>query len=213
MSFVQLMTSNLQYMRTTIHSLAFVTLLLSTTAAAQDWGIGFRLGDPSGLTVKRYWNNKAFEVSVGRSYLFTGNKFYNKAYERWYDRSDFNYDKHEFLSYAHSVPVGVQLHYLIQNPVGKVNGLSWYYGFGAQIRVVGYQFSYRYKVPNDNEWIYVENARASNVDLAADAVLGMEYTFPKAPVSLFVDGTVSMEVFDDPFLFFLQGGTGVRFRF
>ncbi len=196
-----------------IKFLALAALVGSTSAAAQDWGIGFRLGDPSGLTVKHYWSNKAFEVSVGRTHFFTGNTFYNKEYQRWYDRRDFNYDKHEFLAHGPSVPAALQLHYLIQNPIGKVNGLSWYYGFGAQMRLVSYRFSYRYKQPNDNDWIYVTNEQVSSLDVGADAVVGMEYTFPKAPVSLFLDGTIYMELFDDPFLFFLQGGTGVRFRF
>jgi len=200
-------------MRHSITFIALALLLIPTSAAAQDWGIGFRLGDPSGLTVKHYWSNKAFEVSVGRSLFFTGNSFYNKEYQRWYDHRDFKYDKHEFISYGRSVPVALQLHYLVQNPIGKANGFSWYYGFGAQLRMASYRFSYRYKLPNDNDWIYVEDERVSSLDAGADAVLGVEYTFPKAPVSLFVDGTVYMEVFDDPFLFFLQGGTGVRFRF
>lgn len=200
-------------MRHPINILALSALLISSSASAQDWGIGFRLGDPSGVTVKHYWNNKAFEVSLGRTQFFTRNSFYSKEYERWYDRRDFKYDKHEFLSYGRSVPIGLQLHYLIQNPIAKANGLSWYYGFGGQMRLASYRFSYRYKLPNDNDWVYVSDERVSSLDVGVDGVLGLEYTFPKAPVSVFLDGTLYMELFDDPFLFSLQGGTGLRFRF
>lgn len=200
-------------MRSIIKLIVVASVLISTSASAQNWGIGFRLGDPSGLTLKHYWSNKALEVSVGRSQFFTGNSFYNKQYQRWYDRRGYTYDKHEFLGYGTSVPISLQVHYLIQNPLGNVNGLNWYFGFGGQARVASYRFSYRYKLPNDNDWIYVNDERVSNVDVGIDAVLGVEYTFPKAPVSLFVDGTVYMELFDDPFVFFLQPGTGVRFRF
>ena len=44
-------------------------------------------------------------------------------------------------------------------------------------------------------------------------VIGLEYTFSKVPISLFLDGTLFMEIFDDPFLFRPQAGTGARFRF
>ncbi|MBK6832505.1 MAG: hypothetical protein IPG92_18020 [Flavobacteriales bacterium] len=47
----------------------------------------------------------------------------------------------------------------------------------------------------------------------ADGVIGLEYTFSKVPISLFLDGTLFMEIFDDPFLFRPQAGTGARFRF
>ena len=200
-------------MRHPVKLLALAALLFSTSASAQDWGIGFRLGDPSGLTVKHYWSNKAFEVSVGRTQFFSGSSFYNKEYERWYDHRDFKYDKHEFISYGLSVPIAMQLHYLIHNPIANADGLTWYYGLGAQMRLASYRFSYRYKLPNDNDWFYVNDERVNSFDLGADGVLGMEYTFPKAPVSIFLDATLNMELFDDPFLFFLQGGTGVRFRF
>lgn len=193
--------------------LALSTVLISTSAAAQDWGIGFRLGDPSGLTVKHYWSNKAFEVSVGRTHFFTGDRFYRKEYDRWYDRRDFNYDKHEYLAYGTSAPIAVQLHYLVQKPISKAEGLSWYYGFGAQLRMESYRFSYRYKLRNDNDWIYVYDEQVNSFDVGADGVLGLEYTFPKAPVSIFLDATLFMEVVDDPFYFSFQGGTGVRFRF
>ena len=63
-------------------------------------------------------------------------------------------------------------------------------------------------------WRAIASAIVTNcLDVGVDGVLGLEYTFPKAPVSVFLDGTLYMELFDDPFLFSLQGGTGVRFRF
>ncbi|MGV9012733.1 MAG: hypothetical protein ACOH13_09085 [Flavobacteriales bacterium] len=193
--------------------LALTTVLISTSVAAQDWGIGFRLGDPSGLTVKHYWNAKAFEVSVGRTQFFSGDRYYNREYDRWYDRGDFNYADHEYIAYGRSAPIAVQLHYLLQKPISNAQGLSWYYGFGAQLRMDSYLFSYRYKPKKENDWIYVYDERVNSVDVGADGVLGLEYNFPKAPVSIFLDATLFMEVVNDPFIFALQGGTGVRFRF
>lgn len=191
----------------------FGALLFASSVSAQDWGIGFRLGDPSGVTVKHYWSNKAFEVSIGRTSFFARNNFYSRQYERWYERRDFHYARHEFLSYGPAVPVALQLHYLIQNPLAKADGLSWYYGFGGQMRLASYRFTYRYKPQDNNDWVYVNDERVNSLDLGVDGVLGLEYTFPKAPVSIFLDGTLYMELFDDPFLFSLQGGIGVRFRF
>ena len=187
-------------------------VLCSAPAFAQDWGIGFRLGDPSGLSIKKYAGNKAFELSIGRTHLFSTN-YYNHAYDRWYDGKHFKHADHQFLAYGSSIPVGIQLHYLIHKDIAKATGLVWYYGFGGQVRAQTYRFDYRYKLENDNDWILVSDERVTNIDLGLDGVIGLEYKMKDAPVSFFVDGTLYMELFDEPFVFWPQAGIGGRFRF
>jgi hypothetical protein len=193
-----------------------VFLLLSLTVPvstrAQNWGIGFRLGDPSGLTIKKYSGNKAFELSIGRTHVFSGNHYVG-VYDRWYDGKHFKHKDHQLLGYRSSVPVGIQFHYLIHKDIADATGLTWYYGIGGQLRVRNYRFDYRYKAENGNEWFVVYDERVTAIDLGVDGVIGLEYTFKDAPVSIFLDGTLYMELFDQPFVFWPQAGIGARFRF
>jgi hypothetical protein len=49
-------------------------------------GIGLRLGDPTGLTVKKYLGRNALEFNVGRTYTFSGGaRYYDRRFDDWYD--------------------------------------------------------------------------------------------------------------------------------
>jgi hypothetical protein len=96
---------------------------------------------------------------------------------------------------------------------GVTAGLDWYYGFGAQLRMQRFRYDYRYKLEGNNEWYVVYDADVVETDLGLDGVLGVEYKFPDAPVALFMDGTLFMEIIDDPFLFRPQFGIGARYMF
>ena len=181
--------------------------------SAQGWGIGFKLGDPSGLSVKRYNGESAFELDLGRAHPFANDQFYYDFYDRWYDGKHFGYTAHQFIGYRATVPLAVQLHWLKQRSVKGADGLEWYLGLGAQVRWQTVDLAYRYKVAGDNDWIYVDAERVTAIDLGVDGVLGLEYKFKNAPLSLFLDGTLFMEVVDDPFLFWPQFGFGARYRF
>ena len=50
-------------------------------------------------------------------------------------------------------------------------------------------------------------------DFGLDGIIGLEYTFKDAPISVFADLNLFMELLDDPFLPFLQGGVGGRYNF
>src|SRR5687767_6957729 len=124
--------------------LVFLFLLLTflmPTSYAQDknFGVGVKLGDPLGLSLKKYNGNKAFELIIGRSYYYGGDNYYNYYYK---NNNKFNngyyyggYDKR-------STPIAIQLHYLIHKDISSLDGLQWYFGFGAQFRYA--RFTYRY---------------------------------------------------------------------
>ncbi|MBK9196563.1 MAG: hypothetical protein IPO17_16585 [Flavobacteriales bacterium] len=200
-------------MRRTIIALTSVCLLMSLAVSGQNWGVGFRLGDPSGITLKKYGDGHAWELSMGRTHLFRTSNYYNDRYDHWYVDQHFNHKEHQLIGYKASVALGLQLHYLWQRPIGTVKGFEWYFGVGGQLRLQDYRYDYRYKEENGPDWIVVYDQRVTELDLGADGVIGLEYTFSKVPISLFLDGTLFMEIFDDPFLFRPQAGTGARFRF
>ncbi len=200
-------------MKINLTTLLLLGALLPTTAHAQDWGVGLRLGDPSGLTVKKYWSGHAFELNVGRTHFFGRDAYYNGHYKHWYENQHFNHHEHEFIGYRANQALAVQAHYLWQKPVNNAAGLEWYFGFGGQLRSYRYWYNYRYKPAQGPEWVVVNEASVTELDLGIDAVIGLEYKFANAPISLFVDGTLYMELYDRPFGIQPQMGLGVRFRF
>jgi len=183
-------------------------LLTGTSAFAQkkggnshnEWGIGIRLGDPSGLTVKKYFGSNSLEFSLGRSHTWYNDRYYDDYYHDYYD----DYKDYKVIS----DPIGFQCHYLFQKPISRigdqrVGGLDWYYGFGGQLITQSYYIYY-----NDGD-----REKFTDLDLGADGVIGLEYRFGSSPISMFLDLTLMMEVFDDPFYFWTNGGIGVRYNF
>jgi hypothetical protein len=182
------------------------------------FGLGVRLGDPSGITLKKYFGRSALELSLGRTYLWNHGRWYDRRFDDWYRDQHFGYRDFQYLGYHSSPPIGVQLHYLIHNGFRRsgengLEGLTWYYGFGAQFRFQTFYYSYRYKVEGRPDWFYEDGESVTDLDIGADGVIGLEYNFKNAPLSLFADATLFMEVIDDPFIFRLQGGLGLRFNF
>jgi hypothetical protein len=202
---------NQRLLLTSVSALLLGLLAPSGLLSQDEWGVGFRFGDPSGITVKKYQAGKAFELSIGRTRLLSGEDWYDDRFGDWYRGRGFDYRDYDYLGHEGAVPIGIQFHYLIQQPISGSNGLDWYYGFGGQLRLQGYRYDYRYR--RDRDWVYVTSDRIFDFDLGVDAVIGMEYRFPNSPLSLFLDLTLFMEVLDDPFLFWPQGGIGGRFNF
>lgn len=190
----------------------------TVTAYTQNSGIGFRLGDLSGITYKHYSSGKAFELSLGRTYLFIGDSWYHHHFNTWYDRKKYNYEVVEYINYyRETAPLGLQLHFMKQSTIEELNSevgkLDWYLGFGAQFRYQSYNFDYRYKLAGDPTWYYVTDKYVSDIDVGPDGTIGVEYTFSTVPVSVFLDFTLFMQVYDDPFHFNGEGGIGVRYNF
>ncbi len=196
-----------------MRSILLTIALLPFAVSAQNWGIGFRLGDPSGLSVKKYNGNKAWELNVGRTHLFNRYDYYYDRYDRWYVDQHFNYKAHELLNYSYSRALGIQLHYLVHKDVKNAAGLRWYYGAGGQLRFMSYRYDYRYKLENGPDWVVVRDQRVVETDFGLDGVIGLEYKIKNAPVSLFLDGTLFMELVDNPFYFTPQFGIGARYTF
>ncbi|HTF82795.1 MAG TPA: hypothetical protein VL947_13760 [Cytophagales bacterium] len=179
-------------------------------------GIGVRLGDPTGLTVKKYMGRNALEFNIGRTYMFSGgSRYYNRRFDDWYDDWHRNYPHYrelEYVGYSRSVPISMQLHYLFHRDIKEVENLQWYWGLGAQLRIQKYKYKYRYKLDGSPYWYYEEEG-VTDLDVGVDGVLGVEYRIPTLPVSVFADIDLFMEVADNPFAFWFQGGLGARYNF
>ena len=195
-------------------------ILNKRSAQSEDgsWGIGIRLGDPSGITLKKYLHDgKALELSIGRTHFFQNDKYYDDEFGDWYSEQKYNYKKFDYVGFQSSTPIGIQLHYLSHKSLldDDFDGLTWYWGLGAQARFQSFTYSYRYKLYNDKEedWYYSTAETETNIDVGVDGCIGLEFTLPDVPVAIFLDATILMEIIDAPFMFWTQGGLGARYNF
>ena len=134
----------------------------STASAGQapyKTGIGLRLGYEAGLTVKHFIGNNAIEGILSRGWGYGGFRL-----------------------------TGL---YEFQKPITSTEGLSWYIGFGAHIGAYNGNY-YGYSAYNGGyydkhgNW-HPDGYRRSYMVLGVDGILGLEYVFPDAPLSLSLD--------------------------
>jgi hypothetical protein len=188
-------------------------------ASAQQagWGAGIRLGDPTGISLKKYLNDgkQAVELNIGRAYPYDYN--YNSAF---YHIGKYN--NKDLYAYDHSIldnAFDLQLHWMVQRPFKneKLSGLKWYIGAGGQLLASKVDYYYKYKAyygPGNGNYVLTYGHSINTVAaFGADGIIGLEYTFKELPISVFLDGTIAMEVLPNPFLVWGQAGAGVRYNF
>ncbi|MEZ0486279.1 hypothetical protein [Fibrella aquatica] len=164
---------------------AFVTLPEQAVAQYNNWAFGFRLGEPSGVNVRKYFgDNHAFDLNVGTYGGLYGN---NRAY-----RSG-NYK---------TVGLSIQGHYLWHDRLFGKDNFRGYYGFGGQIN------SRRYYP----ERLAALNEYESAIALGGSAVAGLEYFVPNKQYSIFVETGLYVEVLPAPLFMNLSSGVGIRFN-
>jgi hypothetical protein len=157
----------------------------SVHAQQKEWAVGLRLGDPSGLNIKKYFGNgNAFDLSIG-------------SYGNFYGRS-----RSYRSGYYGNAGIALMGNYLWQKNITNANGLTWYYGLGGMFS------SRRYYVYDSSTRVY-----SSNVALGATATVGLEYFISNTPISIFGDVSAYVEIVPSPFWINLPLGIGGRFNF
>ena len=199
-------------------TLLLTLLSLAIFAQSEDpkseyyWGIGLRLGDPSGFTVKKYFDDKAIEFNVGSSPTLNNNdKYYGDKYNDWYNDNRSSNAEHYVTDY-HVNNISVQLHYLKHKEIKDAEGLKWFYGGGLQLRSQTVRYDYMYRYSGSSIWLSASD-KTTYIDLGIDGVVGLEYLIPESPITLFAEADLFIELLDDPFKFWFQGGVGGRFNF
>ncbi|MES2733107.1 MAG: hypothetical protein V4714_15270 [Bacteroidota bacterium] len=164
----------------------FFTVAIPSYAQQKSWAIGLRLGDPTGLNVKKYFGkDHALDINIG---AYGGLYGVNRSYRNG------NYRNAGFA---------VMINYLWQKPVGDAKGLKWYFGLGGQVTSRRYYYYYK------NNYDYYEN----NVSTGITGMIGLEYFIPKSPISVFVDASPYIELFPSAFAPNIQVGIGGRVNF
>ncbi|WMJ73793.1 SH3 domain-containing protein [Cytophagaceae bacterium ABcell3] len=187
-----------------------------------DLGIGVRGGDPTGITAKKYFGDRAIEISIGRpaGWWYSDRYYHNRFRDYYYDY--YNYNHHHHYSYYYDdierhFSIALQVHYLIHKNLLEgegIEGLQFYYGGGVQLRNWSYSYHYRRWVPypyGGGRYVH-ERSRVNDVDLGVDFVIGLEYTIPDIPLSFFLDANLYTVLYRD-IGFIGQFGIGGRFNF
>ncbi|NPA33998.1 MAG: hypothetical protein GXO48_03600 [Chlorobi bacterium] len=200
--------------------------LLGLTANAQSYtgtGIGLRAGEPSGITVKLYTGNSAFEFNFGTSIWSWGfanvNRRALKAAEANKPHTTDVITSYDV--YYSSRRIGLQA---IYQPIfsgfslGTLTGFFWYVGFGAQLNFGTLAWEAWYDHP-DEAWAWwgaydhYLTGTMPDIDIGPVGMGGVEWILAdyNIPLALSVDLAVFMEVFDHPMgKFYLLGNSSIK---
>jgi hypothetical protein len=161
-----------------------VSVVFVSNAQEQKWAVGARLGEPSGLNIRKYFDENAFEINVGTyGGLWGQNRGYRKGHYQ-------------------TVGLAVNANYLWHNNLfGKENS-KYYYGFGAQ-------FNNRKYFPTDQK----QAQGVATLSIGGDALAGLEFFLKDSPLSIFLEAGLYVEVLPSPIFMHVQSGTGLRFNF
>ena len=178
------------------------------------WGAGLHLGDPTGIIITRYLNyESSLDLNIGSSPSLTDRyeNYYSDRFYDWYLNQNTNWNDYQYL--GHDVSnLTLQLRYKKHKQINDIDGLTWYYGIGAQFRQQTISYDYRYR-NYDNIWITVNDDKEKTYDFGVDALIGLEYIIPNSPIAIFLDINTFVEIVDDPFRLWLQGGLGAKYCF
>lgn len=172
-----------------VTALAIVASVLSVTslkAQYNNWSVGARIGEPSGVNVRKYFgSNHAFDLNIGTFGAIYGTR-------RSYRAGQYK-----------SIGLSVQGHYLWHTSLTKSESVRAYYGFGGQINTRRY---YADRLAYVDQF---ENA----LSIGGSGIAGLEVFPTGKPYSIFLESGLYVELLQAPFFLSLNSGLGVRYNF
>jgi len=161
-------------------------LIVPNRARAQynNWSVGFRLGEPAGINIRKYFgSNHAFDLNVGTYGGLYGNR---RKYRDGLYRS---------------VGLSIQGHYLWHKALTSSESLRGYYGFGGQANTRRY---YANRLNGQYE---------SALSLGGSGIGGLELFPANKPYSFFLETGLYVELLQAPFFLNVNSGLGIRYNF
>jgi len=171
-------------------ALTVICILGVTLAHAQtdNWAVGFKLGEPTGINIRKYFNNiNAFDVTIGTYGGILSNT-------RDYRRGEYK-----------NVGLSVQAHYLWHTPLFNSEAVHVYYGLGAQVNSRKYY-------PDNKKGIASPGDREGQISLGGSALAGIEYFIPDNKISVFFEAGTYVELLPRPFYLSPNISGGIRFN-
>jgi hypothetical protein len=189
-----------------------VLLVLPNLGFAQERGAGIRLGEPFSLTYKDFIEDYlSFEVMVGSGSV-NGLEYYKRSFENNLPSSNAFYLNHS-ASRGIALNFRMALHEDITDMFEITEGyLLGYAGVGAQLRTTNVNYAYFQQNNPGTPAQATQSIRRTNVDFGPEAFVGAEYYFDEAPISVFAEVGMFLELIDR-INFKGQGGIGIRYLF
>lgn len=173
-------------------------------------GIGFKVGDPFAITYK-YYANKHFAVAAdfGRSASGLYSSYYNEIFTEFYEP-----EEAEFLAHKVKADWVGEVKLLYQMSLESVSpGLQFYVGAGWEIRSLKIEYDYYADDGLDPPLETNFKSTHDRLTQGAQAVLGIEYSYFKIPISAFMEMEYYYDLVKDPGYRKVQGGAGLRYVF
>jgi hypothetical protein len=175
--------------------------------------IGIKLGDPFAVTYK-YYPNKHWGIAVDFGTAASG------LYSRYYSEIFSDYTEPDTIDtgesvtyYSHKVKsdwVG-EVKLLYHMDAEKISpGLRAYAGLGCEFRSLSINYDYQVQAGGENQ---IEEINRDRFTMGVEAVLGIEYSYFKLPISAFMELEYYIDVMKDPGWSKAQGGAGLRYVF
>lgn len=176
-------------------------------------GLGFKLGDPFAFTYKFYPSKKiAFAADLGKAASGLYNRYFREKFNEYqnYDTLTMN----SFVTYlSHRVKgdfIGeLKMLYHIDGK-GISPGLQFYLGAGWEWKNTRLSYDYFYE---GNSETLPGNFQVYRGTQGPQAVLGIEYSYFKLPISAFMELEYFADVQADPGWRNIEGGVGLRYIF
>ena len=168
------------------HFITIIFIFISISAFSQEksWAVGARIGEPSGLNIRKYFDERAFEINIGTYGGIWGQN-------RGYRKGTYN-----------SVGLAVNMNYLWHGNLFKKETAKYYYGIGAQ-------FNNRKYFPKDQKLAQ----GVATLSIGGNALAGLEFYVPDSPLSIFLEAGTYVEILPSPIFMHIQSGVGARFNF
>jgi hypothetical protein len=185
-----------------------VFLSVGYYSLAQKQGVGLRLGDPVGLTYKKYLPGKhAIEFGIGGASPQWHRTYYQNSFEEY---SQYNNDR--YIGHTVESTLYLQARYLFHYNIpveGMVGKLDWYWGAGGMLKIA----KIRYRYQDIEGGSPTRSDVKTDIDIGPEGILGMEYEFDDIPLSVFGEASLMLELADRPGAVRVFGGLGLRYNF
>jgi hypothetical protein len=79
----------------------------------------------------------------------------------------------------------------------NAEGLSWFYGGGAHVGFYDDGYRYYYYKVRGNKYVIVDEDRNDRMALGVDFILGLEYKFKNAPITIGLDAKPFIDIVPD----------------
>jgi hypothetical protein len=183
-----------------------VIVSLSVQAQRKDNQLGLRVGEPMGITFKRFVSEKtALEFIAGTASKEWSADYYRISFPRYDEFKGYTYRNHKVGDVYY-----LQARFLVQKPInieGIPGAFDWFWGIG----LIGKRAEVEYRFID--EFRDSGSMKIIDYDFGQESIIGLEYTLEQIPLSMFVEFSLSFEFYNHFPSFRGYSGIGLRLHF